>query len=310
MLRWEEVDPGRPEPGQVLLSQRAVGLNFIDIYHRSGLYPVPLPSGLGLEAAAVVEALGPGVTDFKVGDRVAYAGGPLGAYAERRIFPSERLVPLPQGIADQEAAAVLLKGLTAECLIRRVFRVEKGMTVLFHAAAGGVGLIAVPWLKSLGARVIGTVGSSAKTELARQGGCDEVLVYDRPDWPARVRELSKGQGVPVVYDAVGKSTLAGSLDCLARRGTLVSFGNASGKPDPVDPLDLSRRGSLYLTRPTMADYTVTREELRASASALFEVILSGKVPVRIGQTFPLKDAAQAHKALESRQTTGSTVLTL
>lgn len=308
VLRWEEHDPGKPEPGQVLLRHNALGVNFIDTYQRSGLYPLTLPSGLGLEGAGLVEALGPGVTAFKVGDRVAYAGGPVGAYAESRIFPAAKLVALPADIEEKTAAAIMLKGMTVEYLIRRTFRVEKGMTVLFHAAAGGVGLIACQWLKALGAIVIGTVGSEEKAALAKAHGCDHVILYKKEDFVAKVHDLTKGRGVPVVYDSVGKTTLLGSLDCLARRGMLVTFGNASGKPDPLDLLLLSQKGSLSVCRPTLADYTASHEDLLASSSALFDVIRRGAVKIRIGQTFPLKDAAQAHRALESRQTTGSTIL--
>ena len=309
VLRLETIDPGKPVPGAVLLKQTAIGVNFIDTYHRSGLYPLPsLPHALGQEAVGVVEEIGPGVTGIDKGMRVAYAAGTPGAYAERRVVAAARLVPLPDEIDDRTAAGMMLRGMTAEYLIRRTFKVEKGMTVLFHAAAGGVGAIACQWLKHLGARVIGTVGSDAKAARAREEGCDEVIVYTREAFPERVRALTGGQGVPVVFDSVGKATFEGSIDCLARRGTLVSFGNASGAPAPLDPLVLSRKGSLYLTRPTLMDYTATREELLESARALFDVVRQGVVKVTVGQTFPLAEAAAAHRALESRGTVGSTVL--
>ena len=309
VLRLETIDPGRPGPGEVLLRQTAIGLNFIDTYHRSGLYPLPaLPHGIGQEAAGVVEEIGAGVTGLGQGMRVAYAAGTPGAYAERRVLPAARLIPLPDDIDDRTAAGMMLRGMTAEYLIRRTFKVEPGMTVLFHAAAGGVGAIACQWLKHLGAKVLGTVGSDEKAARARQDGCDEVIVYTREKFPERVREITSGRGVPVVYDSVGKATFEGSLDCLARRGTLVSFGNASGAPPPLDPLVLSRKGSLYLTRPTLMDYTATREELLESARALFDVVRRGAVRIRVGQTFPLAEAAAAHRALETRATVGSTVL--
>jgi NADPH2:quinone reductase len=309
VLRLETIDPGRPGPGEVLLRQTAIGLNFIDTYHRSGLYPLPaLPHGLGQEAAGVVEETGAGVTGIGKGMRVAYAAGTPGAYAERRVLPAARLIPLPDDIDDRTAAGMMLRGMTAEYLIRRTFKVEPGMTVLFHAAAGGVGAIACQWLKHLGAKVVGTVGSDEKAARAQQDGCDEVIVYTREKFPERVREITSGRGVPVVYDSVGKATFEGSLDCLARRGMLVSFGNSSGAPPPLDPLVLSRKGSLYLTRPTLMDYTATREELLEAAGALFDVVRRGAVRIRVGQTFPLAEAAAAHRALESRATVGSTVL--
>jgi NADPH2:quinone reductase len=309
VLRLETIDPGRPGPGEVLLRQTAIGVNFIDTYHRTGLYPLPsLPHALGQEAAGVVEETGPGVTVVARGMRVAYAAGTSGAYAERRIVPAARLVPLPDEVDDRTAAGMMLRGMTAEYLIRRTFKVEAGMWVLWHAAAGGVGSIACQWLKHLGAKVIGIVGSDAKAERARQEGCDEVIVSTREKFPERVRALTGGAGVPVVYDSVGKATFDGSLDCLARRGMMVSFGNASGAPPPLDPLVLSRKGSLYLTRPTLFDYTATREELLASAAALFDVVRRGAVRITVGQTFPLEQAAEAHRALESRQTVGSTIL--
>ena len=309
VLRLDDLDAGRPGRGELLLRQTAIGVNFIDTYHRTGLYPLPtLPHALGQEAAGVVEEVGEGVTGLAKGARVAYAAGTPGAYAERRVVAAARLVPLPDDIDDRAAAGMMLRGMTAEYLIRRTFKVEPGMWVLFHAAAGGVGAIACQWLKHLGARVIGTVGSDAKAERARREGCDEVIVYTREKFPERVRAITGGAGVPVVYDSVGKATFEGSIDCLARRGTLVAFGNASGAAPPFDPLVLSRKGSLYLTRPTLMDYTATREELLASAAALFDVVRRGAVRITVGQEFPLAKAADAHRALESRNTVGSTVL--
>lgn len=309
VLSYEEVEVGAPGPGEVLVRHRAVGINFVDTYVRSGLYPVPsLPSGIGSEAAGVVEAVGDGVDDLSVGQRVAYATGPLGAYAEQRIVPADRLVPLPDAIADDVAAASMLKGMTVEYLVRRTYPVKAGETVLWHAAAGGVGLIACQWLKHLGATVIGTVSSDEKAELARAHGCDHTIVYTREDFVARARAITGGAGLPVVYDSVGRATFPASLDCLRPRGMFVSFGNASGKPDPFDMAVLAQKGSLYLTRPTLGTYTATREELLASANALFDVITRGAVKVEVNQRFALKDAADAHRALESRATTGSSVL--
>ena len=308
VLRYEEVPLEAPGPGQALVRQRAVGLNFIDTYHRTGLYPVPLPSGLGMEAAGVVEAVGPEVTEVSVGDRVAYASGPPGAYAGARVVASDRLVPLPDAVDDETAAAMMLKGMTVEYLIRRTFEVRPGQTVLFHAAAGGVGLIACQWLRALGVTVIGTVGSDEKAALARAHGCHHPVVYSREDFVERVRELTDGEGVPVVYDSVGRATFDGSLDCLRPRGLLVSFGNASGKPDPFDASILAQKGALYLTRPSLFAYTSTRQELLASAHALFKVVLSGKVTIDIRQRFPLAETAEAHRALEARATTGASVL--
>jgi len=309
VLRFEEVDPGRPGPGQALVRQTAVGLNFIDTYHRSGLYPLPaLPHGIGMEAAGKIEAVGDGVTEFARGDRVAYATGPPGAYAEKRVVAADRLVRLPDGIDDRVAAAASLRGMTVEYLIRRAFHVERGMTVLFHAAAGGVGLIACQWLRHLGATVIGTVGNEEKAALARAHGCAHVIVYSHESVAAKVREITNGKGVPVVYDSVGRATLDESLNSLERRGMLVSFGNASGAPPPIDPLTLLRKGSLYLTRPSLVDYAATRAELLASAAALFDVIQMGAVKVEVRKTWPLAEAAEAHRALESRRTAGSSVL--
>lgn len=308
VLRWEEVEVGAPAAGDVLLRQTAVGLNYIDTYHRSGLYPMPLPGGIGLEAAGVVEAVGPGVTDLRVGDRVAYASAPIGAYAEWRVFPSERLVTIPAGVSDQQAAAMMLQGMTAEYLIRRTYPVRAGQWVLFHAAAGGVGLIACQWLAHLGARVIGTAGGAEKLALARAHGCEQVIDSRGEPIAARVRDITGGAGVAVVYDGVGRDTFTASLDSLARRGMLVSFGNASGPVPPFDPLELSARGSLYFTRPSLMDYTATRADLAASAAALFAVVAGGAIRIEVRQTYPLRDAAQAHRDLEGRRTTGSTVL--
>jgi len=308
VLSLEKIALPEPKAGEVTVRQRAVGVNFIDTYHRSGLYPVPLPSGLGGEAAGVVERVGAGVTELEVGQRVAYVvSGAPAAYAEARVIAADRLLPLPDDISDEVAAASLLKGMTAEFLIRRTFAVERGQTVLLHAAAGGVGLIAGQWLAQLGARVIGTVGSDEKAELARAHGCAETIVYTREDFPKRVRELTAGRGVPVVYDSVGKATFLGSLDCLAPRGLLVSFGNASGKPEPFDIALLAQKGSLFVTRPTLFSYISQRDELQASANALFAAIRAG-LRIEIGQRFPLAEAAAAHRALEGRHTTGSTLL--
>ena len=309
VLRYENVEVGSPGPGQVLLRQTAVGLNFIDVYFRTGLYPPPqLPFVPGLEAAAVVEALGDGVRDLQVGQRVAYASPPIGAYAERRLMPADRLVALPEGISDEQAAAMMLKGMTAQYLLRRTYRVQSGQKVLFHAAAGGVGLIACQWAKHLGATVIGTVGSEAKAELARAHGCAHVIRYDREEVVARVREITGGKAVPVVYDSVGQATFERSLECLAPMGMLVSFGQSSGKIPPVDLGILSQKGSLYVTRPTLMTYTAERADLVASANELFDVVQRGAVRIEINQRFPLRDAAEAHRALEGRRTTGSTLL--
>jgi NADPH:quinone reductase len=309
VLRWEEVEVGKPGDGQVRLAQSAVGLNYIDIYHRTGLYPLPeLPATLGLEAAGTVGAVGPGVKDLSPGDRVAYASPPVGAYAEARLMPADRVVRLPDGISDIHAAGMMLQGMTVHYLIRRTYRVQPGDTVLFHAAAGGVGLIACQWLKHLGATVIGTVGSEEKAALARAHGCDHTILYKTENVPERVRDLTGGDGVPVVYDSVGKDTFEGSLDSLAPLGMLVSFGNASGPVPPFNPGVLSAKGSLFLTRPTLMTYTAKREDLVAAAEDLFSVVTSGAVKIEVNQTYPLAEAAQAHRDLEARKTTGSTVL--
>ncbi len=297
-----------PGPGEILIRQEAVGLNFIDTYQRTGLYPVPFPAVLGLEGAGVVEAVGEGVTRFVPGDRAAYGNGPLGGYAEYHVVPAGRAVKVPAGINSRTAAAAMLKGMTAEFLLRRCYMVKQGETILIHAAAGGVGAILTQWAKALGATVIGTAGSPEKAALAREHGADETILYRDEDVAARVRTLTGGQGVRVVYDGVGAATFEGSLASLGRRGMLVSYGNASGPAPAVEPLRLSRGGSLFLTRPTLFDYVVTTEELDQSAGALFEVINSGAVKIGIGQTFPLSQARQAHEALEGRETTGSTLL--
>jgi NADPH2:quinone reductase len=308
VLRLEDVAVGDPGPGEAKVRHRAIGVNFIDTYHRTGLYPLPLPSGMGVEGAGVVEKVGAGVSWVREGDRVAYQGGPPAAYSEVRLVPADRLVRLPDGVSDETAAAMMLKGLTAWYLVRRTHAVKPGETVLWHAAAGGVGLLAVQWLKVIGATVIGTVGSAEKAALARAHGCDHTIDYTREDFAKRVKELTGGAGVPVVYDSVGKSTWEGSLDSLAPLGLMVSFGNASGPVPPVDVLSLSRKGSLFLTRPTLFNYVARREDLEAGARELFEVVQSGKVKVEVGRRWPLDRAADAHRALEGRETTGSIVL--
>ncbi|MFO0547436.1 MAG: quinone oxidoreductase [Polyangiaceae bacterium] len=307
-LQWEERELGAPEEGQVTVENRAVGLNYIDTYHRSGLYPIPRPFVLGLEGAGVVTAVGPGVEALSVGDRVAYCSAPLGAYAEHRNYPADKLVRLPDGIDFKTAAAMMLQGMTVEYLVKRTFVVAPGHTVLFHAAAGGVGSIAVQWLKALGAIVIGTAGSPEKCEKVRALGADHVIDYRAEPWVQRVRELTNGEGVDVVYDGVGKDTFVPSLDCLKPRGMMVTFGNASGPVPPIEPLLLSAKGSLYLTRPTLMTYTRTRAELELSANSLFEVVEKGIVKIAVDHTFPLAEAAAAHRALEGRATTGSVVL--
>jgi NADPH:quinone reductase len=308
VLTWEDVEVGEPAAGQVLLRQTAIGLNYIDTYHRSGLYPVSLPSGIGLEGAAIVEKLGPDVSDFKIGDRVAYASAPIGAYAELRLYPAERLVKIPAGISDRQAAGMMLRGMTVEYLIRRTYAAKPGQSVLFHAAAGGVGLIATQWLKHLGVTVIGTAGSPEKMALAKAHGCAHVIDYRKEDVAKRVRELTGGKGVPVVYDGVGKDTFQGSLDSLAPRGMFVSFGNASGPVPAFEPAILAAKGSLFLTRPSLIHYTTTRADLLESANALFDVVTKGAVKIEVNPTHPLRDAAKAHRDLEARKTTGSTIL--
>ena len=308
VMQLVDVDLPPPGPGEVRIRHTAIGLNFIDTYHRSGLYPVKLPSGLGLEAAGVVEETGEGVTHLKAGDRVAYGNGPLGAYSQARNAPANRVSKLPDGISDETAAAMMLKGMTVRYLLRETYKVSPGDTILFHAAAGGVGLIACQWAKALGATVIGTAGSKDKAELARAHGCDHVILYKDEDVPAKVRELTGGKGVPVVYDGVGKDTLMVSLDSLRPRGLLVSFGNASGPVEKFDVGILAAKGSLYVTRPTLASYVATDAELQANAKDLFDVVTSGKVKIEVNQSYPLSEVVQAHRDLASRKTTGSTVL--
>jgi NADPH2:quinone reductase len=309
VLTWDEVSVGSPGAGQVTIKHTAVGLNFIDVYHRTGLYPLQLPSGIGLEAAGVVEAVGEGVTEFAAGDRIAYGTGPIGAYSEARNIAADKIVKIPDGVEDRTAAAIMLKGLTTQYLLRRTYRVKAGDTILVHAAAGGVGLLLCQWAKHLGATVIGTVGSTAKGELARAHGCDHTILYRVTDVAKRVRELTGGAGVPVVYDGVGKDTFAASLDSLAPLGMMVSFGNASGAVGSIDPLIFSQKGSLFFTRPTLMHYTAKREDLLAMAGELFDVVKSGAVKVEVNQSYRLFDAAHAHRDLESRKTTGSSVLT-
>lgn len=309
VLSLQDIDLPAPVAGQVRVRHTAIGINFIDTYQRSGLYPVPTPSGLGLEAAGVAEAVAPDVTAIKVGDRVGYCSGPIGAYAEANNVPAARLVKLPAGVSDEVAAAAMLKGMTAQYLLKRTFPVRSGQAILFHAAAGGVGLIAGQWARHLGVTAIGTVGSDEKIALAKDNGYAHVLNTRKEDWVKRVRELTNGVGVPVVYDSVGKDTFAGSLDCLAVRGMMVSFGNASGAVPPFDPGILSAKGSLYLTRPTLFHYTATAKDLQDTADDLFDVIASGAVKIAIHQRFKLADARKAHEALHSRTTTGATILT-
>ncbi|MCL2657514.1 MAG: quinone oxidoreductase [Betaproteobacteria bacterium] len=308
VLRYEELELAAPGPGEVQVRQHAVGLNYIDTYHRTGLYPVPLPSGIGQEGAGVVEALGEGVSGFQVGDRVAYAGGPLGAYAELRNMPTDHLLKLPDQIDFETGAAMMLAGLTAQYLLRQTYRVQPGDTVLIHAAAGGVGLIACQWAKALGASVIGTVGSEAKAELARAHGCDHPILYTREKFAERVRELTNGKGVPVVYDSIGRDTFMDSLACLRPRGLMVSYGNASGPVPPFEIGLLAKMGSLFLTRPSLFTYAAHREDLLVMGDELFDVVVSGKVKIEVRQRYALADAAQAHRDLETRKTTGSTIL--
>ncbi|MBD3868092.1 MAG: quinone oxidoreductase [Acidobacteria bacterium] len=308
VLQWDETDPGTPGPGQVLLRHTAIGLNFIDTYHRSGLYPLPeLPAVLGREGVGRVEELGEGVTGLKPGDRVAYPLHP-GSYSEAKLIPADLLVPVPDGVTDKQAAAMLLKGLTAHYLLRRIYPVGPDDTILIHAAAGGVGLIACQWASHLGATVIGTVGSDVKADLARANGCRHPVVYGRESFVDKVRELTGGAGLPVVYDSVGKDTFDDSLDCLAPLGTMVSFGQSSGSVPPFDPGILAKKGSLFLTRPTLVHYIARRDELLSASEELFGLVGSGAIRITIGQTYPLKDAAQAHRDLEARKTSGSTVL--
>jgi NADPH:quinone reductase len=308
VLRWEDVTVGEPGPGEARIRHTAVGLNYVDVYYRTGLYKPPsYPFTPGSEAAGVVEAVGAGVTDIRPGMRVAYGAAPLGAYAQARLVPADRLVALPDGIDDRTAAAMMLKGMTAHYLLLRIGQIKKGDTILIHAAAGGVGLIACQWARSLGATVIGTVGSDEKAELARAHGCEHPIVYTRAKFVDRVKEITGGKGVKVAYDSVGKDTLLGSVECLQTLGTVALFGQSSG---PVPPFDLSllARGSNFITRPSLFHYVAARQDLHESARALFEVVLSGAVRIEVRQTYPLSEAARAHRDLESRKTTGSTVL--
>ena len=309
VLRWEQIEVGDPGAGQALIRQEAAGLNFIDVYHRTGLYKQELPFTPGVEGAGVVEAVGADVTHVKKGDRVAYAG-PIGGYAEKRLIEADRLVKLPKSISTEQAAGMMLQGMTAQMLLRLVFPVHAGDTILIHAAAGGVGLIMCQWAAALGATVIGTVGTEEKAELARAHGCAHPIVYSRQDFVAEVKRITADEKLPVVYDSVGRDTFMKSLDCLKVRGLMVSFGNASGPPDPIAPTLLAQKGSLYLTRPTLFNYIATREQLEQCAGELFEIVASGKVKIEVKQSFALTDAAEAHRQLEARKTTGSTVLTI
>ncbi|MBU9631198.1 quinone oxidoreductase [Burkholderia multivorans] len=308
VMKWVDVEVGAPQAGEVRIKQHAVGLNYIDVYFRTGLYPQPLPAGLGMEAAGEVTAVGEGVGALKVGDRVAYVAQPPGAYAQERVLSAERVVKLPDGIGYDDAASVMLQGLTAHYLLRRTYPVKAGDTILIHAAAGGVGLLVCQWAKALGATVIGTVGSDEKAELAKAHGCDHPIVYTRENFTQRVKEITNGAGVPVVYDSIGKDTYIGSLDCLAPLGYFVSFGNASGPLPPIDSKEFSSRGSLFFTRPTLFSYIAKRADLESAAAELFDVILSGKVKTSINQRYPLAEVGRAHADLEARKTTGSTIL--
>lgn len=308
VLEWQAVDVPEPGEGEAQIRHTAIGLNFIDTYHRTGLYPMDLPTGLGSEASGIVEAIGPGVTDISVRDRVVYSGRPADAYSERRNFPSWQLVPVPNDISDEQAAAVFLKGLTAWYLLRRSYRVQEGDAVLLYAAAGGVGSLAGQWAAHLGAIVIGIVSTDEKAELARANGCEHVIMADDADIPGIVKKLTGGEGVAAVYDSVGRDTFFASLDCLRPHGTMVTFGNSSGPVNPFAPAELARRGSLYVTRPILFDFINTRERLLHACNELFGVVANGAVRIHIGQTYALKDAAQAHRDLEARKTKGSTVL--
>jgi len=309
VMRWEDVDPGKPEPGEALVRHEAVGLNFIDVYHRTGLYPLPgLPATPGMEGAGVVEEIGKGVTEVAVGDRVAYAGIPPGAYAQVRRIPAHRLVKLPAGISFDQGAAMMLQGMTARYLLRGCYAVKAGDTILIHAAAGGVGSIVCQWARHLGATVIGTVGSEQKAKIAKANGCDHPILYTAEDFSARVREITDGAGVDVVYDSVGQATFRQSLDCLRPMGMMVSFGQSSGLVPPLDLGELAARGSLFITRPSLMAYTADRKDLLDHAQDLFAAVQSGAVKIEVNQTYPLAEAARAHQDLESRKTTGSTIL--
>ena len=307
-MKWEEVGLPTIKEGEVLIKHTAIGLNYIDTYHRSGLYPMPVPLTLGLEGAGIIEEIGENVNGLKAGDRVAYASPPTGSYAEAKVMPADRLVKIPDNISDEVAAAIMLKGMTVEYLVRRTYNVKAGQTVLFHAAAGGVGLIACQWLKAIGATTIGTVGSEEKAALAKANGCDHTILYRKENFVDKVKEITNGKGVPVVYDGIGKDTFVQGFDCLSPLGLMVIFGNASGNAPPLETGILAAKGSLYVTRPTLMTYNAKREDLVDSAQQLFNMVGSGKINITINARYALKDAAQAHKDLESRKTTGSTLL--
>jgi NADPH2:quinone reductase len=308
VMQWVDVDLPPPAPGELRMRHTAVAVNYRDVLVRNGGHVAPLPSGLGLESAGVVEAIGKGVSGFAVGDRIACVAGPDGAYAQARNVPAARAVPLPDAIDDRTAAAMMVRGMTARYLLKQTYAVRPGDTILIHAAAGGVGLIMCQWAKQLGAAVIGTVGSDEKAEVARAHGCDDAIVYTREDFPARVREITNGEGVPVVYDSVGRATFEGSLKCLRRRGIMASFGESSGEPEPMPPHRLGYLGSIFLTHPSLGNYTATRDELLENANDLFDMVASGRIRIAIGCSYPLRDAPQAHVDLEARRTTGSIVL--
>lgn len=308
VLKYIDMDCPEPGPGEIQIRHGAIGVNFIDTYQRTGLYPLPLPARLGLEAAGTVVSIGSGVSGFKVGERAGYCTGPVGAYADLNNVPEARAVKLPDSIDDATAAGSMLKGMTAHFLLRRVFDVKAGQTILFHAAAGGVGTIACAWAKHLGATVIGTVGSPEKAALAKAHGCHHTINYTNENFVERVKDITAGEGVPVVYDSVGKTTVPGSLNCLSKRGMLVNFGNASGPADPINLLDLAKKGSLFVTRPTLFDYITNKQELDTAANELFENIENGAIKIEINQRFSLADIAMAHEALETRKTTGATIL--
>jgi NADPH2:quinone reductase len=307
-MKWETVDLPTIKEGEALIKHTAIGLNYIDTYHRSGLYPMPVPLTLGLEGAGIVEEIGENVNDLKAGDKVAYASPPIGSYAEEKVMPADRLVKIPDNISNEVAAAIMLKGMTVEYLVRRTYNVKAGQTVLFHAAAGGVGLIACQWLKAIGATTIGTVGSEEKAALAKANGCDHTILYRKENFVDKVKEITNGKGVPVVYDGIGKDTFVQGFDCLSPFGLMVIFGNASGNAPPIDTGLLAAKGSLFLTRPTLMTYNAKREALVDSAQQLFNMVGGGKINISINARYDLKDAAQAHKDLESRKTTGSTLL--
>jgi NADPH2:quinone reductase len=308
VMKWVDVDVGEPGAGEIRIKQHAIGLNYIDVYFRNGLYPLPLPGGLGMEAAGEVVAVGEGVTQLEPGDRVAYAARPPGAYAQERVMPAAQVVKLPDTIGYEAGASVMLQGLTAQYLLRRTYRVKPGDTILIQAAAGGVGLFVCQWAKALGATVIGTVGSDEKAEIARAHGCDYPIVYTRENFTKRVREITNGAGVPVVYDSIGKDTYIASLDCLAPLGLFVTFGNSSGPLPPIDSSELAGRGSLFFTRPSLFSYTAKRSDLEAMSAELFDVLVSGKVKTSVNQRYALADVGRAHEDLEARRTTGSTIL--